>query len=92
MVGFRGTNVLAGRADYHVEGAGVANNSSITIRVYAARGGSHIQFTSKGRYISFPTNGYQRDLVQQPIQPTASLSAFWQSVLNEVLANIQANP
>lgn len=70
----------------------MANNSAITIRVYASRGGSKIQYTSKGRYISFATNGYNRQLQGQPIQPTASLSVFWLAILNTIIADITANP
>lgn len=70
----------------------MANNSAITIRIYSSRGGSKIQYTSKGRYVSFPTNGYNRQLLSQPIQPTASLSTYWLAVLNTIIADITANP
>lgn len=70
----------------------MASNPAITIRVYPARGTCRIQFTSKGRYVSFQTAGYNRQLTQQPIQTTASLQAFWTSVLNIVVANIAAHP
>ena len=33
-----------------------------------------------------------RHVAQQAIQPTSSLSAFWLSVLGEVMADITANP
>jgi len=70
----------------------MASKAEITIRVYSARGSSRIQYTSKGRYVSLPTNGYQRQLLGEPIQPTSTLSAFWLSVLATVQADITANP
>lgn len=70
----------------------MANQASITVRVTAARGSSTISYTTKGRYVSFTTSGYQRQLLQEPVQPTSSLDAFWASVLNEVLADMAANP
>ena len=70
----------------------MASKSEIVIRVTAARGHSTVTYTSKGRYISFQTAGYQRQLLSQPIQPTASLQAFWLSVLAIVQADLTANP
>ena len=51
-----------------------------------------MSYTSKGRYVSFTTAGYQRELLSQPIQPTTGLSEFWLSVLAIVQADITANP
>ena len=51
-----------------------------------------MSYTSKGRYVSFTTAGYQRELLGQPIQPTTSLEAFWLAVLGIVQADITANP
>lgn len=70
----------------------MASTATITVRVKSARGSSRVEYTSKGRYVSFTTAGYQRDLLNQAIQPTASLSAFWLSVLDLVVADITANP
>lgn len=70
----------------------MASKAQITIRVYPARGSARISYTTSGRYVSFQTTGYTRDLLQQPIQPTNSLSVFWMSVLNQVLADIMARP
>jgi len=50
-----------------------------------------VQYSTKGRYISFPVNGLTEDLARQAIQPTSSAVAFWTSVLNLVLTEIQ-NP
>lgn len=69
----------------------MANQASITIRVSASRGASRVQYSTKGRYISFPVNGLTEDLARQAIQPTSSAVAFWTSVLNLVLTEIQ-NP
>lgn len=64
----------------------------MTIRVTASRGASTVSFSSNGRYVSFSTGGYQRQLLGQPVQPTASLDAFWASVLAAVQASLAANP
>jgi hypothetical protein len=66
-------------------------DSSIVIRVDSTRGGSTVSYTSKGRYVSFQTAGYQAHLPKQAIQPTTSLKAYWTSVLDIVLADIAAN-
>lgn len=70
----------------------MASKAEIVIRVTSSRGKSTIAYTTKGRYVSFTTSGYQRQLLGQPIQPTASLSAFWLSVISAVQADITANP
>lgn len=66
-------------------------DSSIVIRIDSTRGGSTVQYTSKGRYASLQTAGYQRRLLKQPIQPTADLKSYWASVLAIVQADIAAN-
>ncbi|HEV2225138.1 MAG TPA: hypothetical protein VGR84_19250 [Candidatus Acidoferrales bacterium] len=70
----------------------MASTSKIVISVQAARGSTRVSYSTKGRYVSFITNGYQRQLLQQSLQPTSSLSAYWQSVIGLVLADIEANP
>jgi hypothetical protein len=70
----------------------MATKAEISIRVTSSRGKSTISYTSKGRYVSFTTAGYQRQLLEQSIQPTSSLSVFWLSVLALVVADITANP
>ena len=70
----------------------MATKAEISIRVTSSRGKSTISYTSKGRYVSFVTSGYQRQLINEPIQSTASLSAFWLPVLDAVVADITANP
>lgn len=70
----------------------MASQAKITVRVRSSRGGSTISYTTAGRYVSFSTTGYQRELLGQPIQPTASLSAFWLAILAAVQADITANP
>lgn len=70
----------------------MANQAKMTIRVRSARGSSNIQFSSSGRYISLPTNGISAELMQQPIQPTASAKAFWLSVLATVQATVSSLP
>jgi hypothetical protein len=70
----------------------MASQAKITIRVTASRGASTVSVSSNGRYVSLNTAGYQRQLLAQPIQPTASLSAFWLAVLASVVADLTANP
>jgi hypothetical protein len=68
----------------------VASKSEIVIRAYAHRGSTHIQYTTKGKYVSFQTAGLSNDLQRQALQPTSSLQAFWESVLALVNADIVA--
>lgn len=70
----------------------MASQAKIVITVTASRGGSTVRISSKGRYISFPTSGYQRELLSQPIQPTATLPAFWLAVLGSVVTDLTDNP
>lgn len=70
----------------------MATKAEITIRVTSARGSSKVTYTTKGRYVSFTTSGYQRQLLSQPIQSTTSLEAFWAGVLATVQGDIVANP
>lgn len=70
----------------------MASQAKMTIRVTATRGGSTVRYSTNGRYVSFNTSGYLRELLAQPVQPTASLSVFWLSVLNAVLADVTAHP
>lgn len=70
----------------------MSSRATLVIRVTSARGSTTIQYTSKGRYVSFTTAGYQRQLLGQPLQSTASLSAFWLGLLHAVEADITANP
>lgn len=70
----------------------MASKAEIVIRVRSSRGHSTIEYTSKGRYVSFTTSGYQRQMLGQAIQPTTSLSSFWLSVLGLVADDITANP
>ncbi|MDE3076168.1 MAG: hypothetical protein KGJ86_12140 [Chloroflexota bacterium] len=66
--------------------------AKITIRVTSTRGGSNVQFSSTGSYVSTPMNGYNVALPGQAIQPTADQKTFWTSVLALVQAQIAANP
>lgn len=66
--------------------------AKITIRVTSTRGGSTVNFSSAGSYVSTPMNGYSVSLPGQPIQPTADQKTFWTSVLDLVQAQIAASP
>ena len=66
----------------------MASKAELVIRVQSRRGSSVVQFTSKGRYVNLPTNGYNFYLPAQPIQPTSAAKAFWTSVLAIVQAEI----
>lgn len=64
----------------------------MTVRITSTRGGSNVQFTSAGTYVSTPVNAYSVYLPGEPIQPTADDKTFWTSVLAIVQAYIAANP
>lgn len=70
----------------------MASISRMTVTVTSSRGASTVTISSNGRYVSFPTRGYDRVLTGQPIQPTSTLSAFWLSSLALVVANLTASP
>jgi hypothetical protein len=70
----------------------MASQAKITVRVGSQRGGSSVQYSTAGRYISLPTNAINASLPRQPIQPTSSAKAFWLSVLAIVTAEINALP
>ena len=62
----------------------------MSITVTSSRGASRINFSTQGRYISLPVNGISANMARQPIQPTSSALAFWQSVLAAVVAELPA--
>lgn len=68
----------------------MASKSEIVIRVYARRGSTLVQYSTKGKYVSFQTAGLTDSLPRQPILSTASLQAFWLAVLAIVQADITA--
>lgn len=70
--------------------APMAATSKLVISVDSSRGASTITYSSKGRYVSFPTNGLAETLTGQPIMPTTSLEAFWTAVLAIVQTSITA--
>lgn len=68
----------------------MAHQAKMTIRVNSARGSSIVEFSTTGKYVSLATNGINEYLPRQPIQPTTSTKAFWQSVLAIVTAQVNA--
>lgn len=70
----------------------MAELAKITVRVRSNRTGTTVQFTSTGRYKSLTTAGYNRDITGLPLQPNASIEAFWESVLAAVQSNLTSNP
>lgn len=66
----------------------MAIGARLTIRVKSSRGGSTIQYSTNGRYVSLSTNTLTNILASQPIQPTSSQQAFWGSVLDAVEQDI----
>jgi hypothetical protein len=70
----------------------MANQAKMTVRVTSSRGASNVQFSTAGAYISLPTNGITASMPRQPVQPTSSAKAFWQSVLAIVTAEVDALP
>jgi hypothetical protein len=70
----------------------MATRAKFDISVTSSRGASHVTATSKGRYVSFQTNGIVLDMPRQPIYTTASLKAFWLAVLADVTTAVNALP
>jgi hypothetical protein len=70
----------------------MAAQAKLTIRVQSSRGASKISYSTSGRYVSLPTNILGNQLTRQPIQPTSSDKAFWESVIAIVNADIIASP
>lgn len=70
----------------------MAGQAKLTIRVSAARGSSTVRYSTNGRYVSLNVSGYQRQLLEQAVQPTASPAAFWLAVVALVVADLTANP
>lgn len=68
----------------------MANQAILKMYVKPARGSCLITYATSGRYVSLITNTVGNRLVQQPIQPTSSPDAFWESVISLVLADITA--
>lgn len=62
----------------------MANQATLTITVKYARGSSTITYRTKGRAPGLITNGLGNVLPGQPVQPTSSQAAFWQSVVTAV--------
>ena len=70
----------------------MSQTASLTVRVRSARGSSNIGISTSGRYINLATNAINENMPRQPIQPTSSAKAFWESVLAIVTAQIAALP
>lgn len=70
----------------------MSSRAQLVVTVTSSRGGSTVHFSTKGRYISFPSRGYRRVLKDQPIQSTASLAAFWTGIITSVQDSISINP
>lgn len=70
----------------------MASRSGMSITVTSSRGASTITATTKGRYVSFPTNGITLNLTRQPILPTTSLKAYWLAVIDIINTQIEALP
>ena len=70
----------------------MASQAKIVIRVTSSRGASGISYSTSGRYVNLATNVLGNDLARQPIQPTTTDKAFWESVLAIVNADIVASP
>lgn len=70
----------------------MANTSKITIRVSHARAHTTITYRTNGQYYRLTTAGFSRDLTNQPVITSSSISAFWLVVLAAVQADMTANP
>jgi hypothetical protein len=70
----------------------MANQAKITIRVRHNRTGTSVQYSTTGRYFALTTAGFQRDLTGLPLLTTATTAAFWEAVIAQVTADLEANP
>lgn len=68
----------------------MATRARISIWVTSTRGASQVRYNTVGRYVSTNVNTVQNNLPSEPIQPTSSPQAFWESVLQLVLADVTA--
>jgi len=68
----------------------MANRARISIWVTSTRGASQIRYNTVGRYVTLDVNTLANYLQGQPIQPTSSVSAFWDAVIATVVADINA--
>lgn len=68
----------------------MANQSKMTIRVVGTRSGSTLTISTTGRYGALSTGGIRIYQLNQPLQPTSSQQAFWESVLALATAQIEA--
>lgn len=68
----------------------MASRSRLVITVTSTRGASTVNISSKGKYVSLPTNTISQWLPGQPLFTTASEQAYWEAVLPIVTAAIAA--
>lgn len=68
----------------------MSTRARISIWVTSTRGASQIRYNTVGRFVSTPVNDISNNLTGQPLQPTSSTAAFWDSVLATVVADINA--
>ena len=68
----------------------MANRARISIWVTSTRGAAQIRYGTVGRYVSLNVNTLANFMPGQPIQPTSSPAAFWDSVIALVVADINA--
>jgi hypothetical protein len=70
----------------------VASRATLSIRVTSTRGASTVQYSTKGKYVSLITAGYNRLLRKQPLFTSTNANDFWLAVLGVVTADQTDNP
>lgn len=70
----------------------MANPAKLTVRVTASRGASNVNISSAGMYYRLQVGGVALRSPNEPVQPTASVKAFWTSVLAIVQEQINTLP
>lgn len=68
----------------------MSTRAQLRVWVGSTRGASQIRYNTLGRYVSTPVNTIRNYLPREAIQPTTTPEAFWQSVIDVVLADIIA--
>lgn len=64
--------------------------TKLTIRITENRGSMTLQYSTVGQVAGLVTNDVTNVLQRAPLPPKTGSKAYWESVLNQVLADITA--
>lgn len=68
----------------------MAKGSKLTIRVEAARATTTVRYWTSGTYGRLTVNDVRDTMGPEPLFPSSGSKAFWEAVLNAVVADITA--